>query len=269
MRRCEKLALTRKLTAIMREVWAMQPRFEQRGGQRPYRLVESPRFRMAYDFLALRAASGEVSAELEAWWRAFQARGRRDAPGDAAARHRPAQEAPPAPPAPGRRGRSSAAGVIEAYVGIGSNQGNARAHVVSAFDELARLPDTYVAARSALYRSAPVDAPGQPDYVNAVAALDTELSAAQLLDALQGIEQRHGRERPYPNAPRTLDLDLLIYGDTVLTSPMLTLPHPRMHSAPSCCGRCSSSIRASRCPDAAAPPTCWRPARTSASERLD
>ena len=69
---CEKLALTRKLTAIMREVWAMQPRFEQRGGQRPYRLVESPRFRMAYDFLALRAASGEVSSELEAWWRAFQ-----------------------------------------------------------------------------------------------------------------------------------------------------------------------------------------------------
>jgi len=69
----EKLALTRKLTAIMREVWSMQPRFEQRGGQRPARLVESPLFRMAYDFLALRAASGEVSAELEAWWRAFQA----------------------------------------------------------------------------------------------------------------------------------------------------------------------------------------------------
>jgi poly(A) polymerase len=69
---CEKLAITRKLTATMREIWAMQPRFEQRGGQRPYRLVESPRFRMAYDFLALRAASGEVSAELETWWRAFQ-----------------------------------------------------------------------------------------------------------------------------------------------------------------------------------------------------
>ena len=69
---CEKLALTRKLTATMREVWAMQPRFEQRGGQRPVRLLEAPRFRMGYDFLALRAASGEVSAELEAWWRAFQ-----------------------------------------------------------------------------------------------------------------------------------------------------------------------------------------------------
>jgi poly(A) polymerase len=69
---CEKLAITRKLTATMREVWQMQPRFEMRSGQRPYRLVETPRFRMAYDFLAIRAASGEVPAELEAWWRAFQ-----------------------------------------------------------------------------------------------------------------------------------------------------------------------------------------------------
>lgn len=69
---CEKLAITRRLTATMREVWQMQPRFEQRAGQRPWRLLESPRFRMAYDFLALRAASGEVPAELEAWWRAFQ-----------------------------------------------------------------------------------------------------------------------------------------------------------------------------------------------------
>jgi poly(A) polymerase len=70
---CAKLAIPRKLTATMREVWAMQPRFEQRAGSRPYRLLESPRYRMAYDFLALRAASGEVPAELETWWRAFQA----------------------------------------------------------------------------------------------------------------------------------------------------------------------------------------------------
>jgi poly(A) polymerase len=67
-----KLAITRRLTATMREVWAMQPRFEERSGQRPWRLLELPRFRMAYDFLALRAASGEVPAELESWWRAFQ-----------------------------------------------------------------------------------------------------------------------------------------------------------------------------------------------------
>src|ERR671938_75631 len=70
---CAKLAITRRLTATMREIWGMQPRFEMRSGQRPYRLIESPRFGMAYDFLALRAASGEVPAELEAWWRAFQA----------------------------------------------------------------------------------------------------------------------------------------------------------------------------------------------------
>src|SRR3954462_11702767 len=69
---CAKLAITRKLTATMREVWGMQPRFDMRSGQRPYRLIESPPFRMAYDFLALRAASGEVPAELEAWWRTFQ-----------------------------------------------------------------------------------------------------------------------------------------------------------------------------------------------------
>jgi poly(A) polymerase len=68
----EKLAITRKLTATMREVWSMQPRFETRSGPRAYRLLEAPRFRMAYDFLALRAASGEVAADLEAWWRAFQ-----------------------------------------------------------------------------------------------------------------------------------------------------------------------------------------------------
>ena len=70
---CEKLAITRKLTATMREVWAMQPRFEQRSGQRPFRLLAAERFRMSYDFLALRAASGEVAEELEAWWRSFQA----------------------------------------------------------------------------------------------------------------------------------------------------------------------------------------------------
>jgi poly(A) polymerase len=69
---CAKLAITRKLTATMREVWSMQPRFEQRTGNRAFRLLESPRFRMAYDFLALRAASGEVPADLEEWWRAFQ-----------------------------------------------------------------------------------------------------------------------------------------------------------------------------------------------------
>ncbi len=116
-----------------------------------------------------------------------------------------------------------------AYIGIGSNQGDARAHVLHAFEELARLPETRLEGHSALFRSEPVGAAGQPDYVNAAAGVDTELSAAQLLAELQDIELRHGRERPYPNAPRTLDLDLLLYGDTSFASAMLTLPHPRMH----------------------------------------
>jgi 2-amino-4-hydroxy-6-hydroxymethyldihydropteridine diphosphokinase len=119
--------------------------------------------------------------------------------------------------------------VTIAYIGIGSNQGDARAHVLQAFDELARLPGTRLEGRSALYRSEPVDAPGQPDYVNAAAGVDTDLSAAQLLAALQDIELRHGRERSTRNAPRTLDLDLLLYGDTSFASVMLTVPHPRMH----------------------------------------
>jgi 2-amino-4-hydroxy-6-hydroxymethyldihydropteridine diphosphokinase len=119
--------------------------------------------------------------------------------------------------------------VITAYIGLGSNQGEPRAQVDRAFAELASLPATQLAARSPLYRSAPLDAPGQPDFVNAVAAVDTELSAAQLLEALQTIESRHGRERAHRNAPRTLDLDLLLFGDTAFASPTLTLPHPRMH----------------------------------------
>ena len=115
-----------------------------------------------------------------------------------------------------------------AYIGIGSNAGDARAHVLQALQELAQLPETRLEARSALYRSAPVDAPGQADYVNAAAGLDTELSAAQLLGALQDLEGRHGRERPYPNAPRTLDLDLLLYGTQSIDGPALRVPHPRL-----------------------------------------
>lgn len=119
--------------------------------------------------------------------------------------------------------------MITAYIGLGSNQGEPRAQIDQAFGELGGLPATRLAARSPLYRSAPIDAPGQPDFVNAVAAVETELSAAQLLEALQAIESRHGRERNYRNAPRTLDLDLLLFGDTAFASPTLTLPHPRMH----------------------------------------
>jgi 2-amino-4-hydroxy-6-hydroxymethyldihydropteridine diphosphokinase len=114
-----------------------------------------------------------------------------------------------------------------AFVGIGANLGDARANVQDAMARLARLPATRLVRHSACYRSAPVDSSGD-DYVNAVACLDTELPAQQLLAALLDIEQAHGRERPYRNAPRTLDLDLLLYGDQVIDTPTLTVPHPRM-----------------------------------------
>jgi 2-amino-4-hydroxy-6-hydroxymethyldihydropteridine diphosphokinase len=114
------------------------------------------------------------------------------------------------------------------FVGVGANLGDARATVECALEALDDLPVTRCVARSSLYRSAPVDA-GGPDYVNAVAELRSELAPDELLGALQAIESRFGRERPYANAPRTLDLDLLLYGARRIDTPALTLPHPRLH----------------------------------------
>jgi len=115
-----------------------------------------------------------------------------------------------------------------AYVGLGANLGDAAAALDAALVALAALPDTRLVASSPRYRTAPVDATG-PDYLNAVAALDTDLPAEALLAALHEIELRHGRERPYRNAPRTLDLDLLLHGDARIDSPHLVVPHPRLH----------------------------------------
>lgn len=118
---------------------------------------------------------------------------------------------------------------VDAYVGLGSNLGDSVAAIEAALDALAALPSTTLVARSALYRSAPLDAPGD-DYVNAVAHLRTAVAPLALLHALHEIERRAGRERPFANAPRSLDLDLLLHGDAVLASEELTLPHPRMHA---------------------------------------
>lgn len=115
-----------------------------------------------------------------------------------------------------------------AYVGLGANLGDARQALQSAFDALAALPGTTLLGHSAIYRSAPIESTG-PDYLNAVAGLRTTLSPLALLRELQAIELAHGRERPYRNAPRTLDLDLLLYDDIVQHDPVLTLPHPRAH----------------------------------------
>ncbi|MDB5896586.1 MAG: folK [Ramlibacter sp.] len=116
---------------------------------------------------------------------------------------------------------------VTAYVGLGANLGNPQRALQQALAGLAHLPQTRLLRASRIYRSAPVDA-GGPDYFNAVAELATGLDAFELLAQLQQLEHAAGRERPYRNAPRTLDLDLLLHGDERIDSPTLTVPHPRM-----------------------------------------
>lgn len=119
------------------------------------------------------------------------------------------------------------AAAVRAYIGLGANLGDSAATLRTVLAELAGADGIDAVTASPFYRSAPVDATG-PDFVNAVAALDTTLAPLALLDLLQALEQRHGRERPYKNAPRTLDLDLLLHGDTTMAHERLVLPHPRM-----------------------------------------
>lgn len=115
-----------------------------------------------------------------------------------------------------------------AFIALGANLGALRATLEAALAELAAWPGIRLRAVSSAWHSAPVGCEG-PDYLNAVAAIDTTLAPLPLLDALQAIEQRHGRERPYVNAPRTLDLDLLLYNDQQIRTERLTVPHPRLH----------------------------------------
>lgn len=115
-----------------------------------------------------------------------------------------------------------------ACVALGANLGDAVATVQQALRDVACLPDTQLFKASSLYRTAPYEAQG-PDFINAVALLHTHLSPLALLHALQALELASGRERPFKNAPRTLDLDIVFYGDVELATHELTLPHPRWH----------------------------------------
>ena len=115
-----------------------------------------------------------------------------------------------------------------AYVALGSNLQQPQVQVSQALRELDQLPQTRVTARSSLYRTAPVGYDNQPDFINAVARVETTLAPLALLRALLALEDTHGRERPFPNAPRVLDLDLLLYDDMHMQTAELTLPHPRM-----------------------------------------
>ena len=115
------------------------------------------------------------------------------------------------------------------FVGLGANLGEPQRQVREAFRELDAIPHTRVVRASSLYRSQPLGYAEQPEFVNAVAQIETGLPAERLLAELHQIEARHGRSRSFANAPRTLDLDLLLYGELVLDLPHLKIPHPRMH----------------------------------------
>lgn len=119
---------------------------------------------------------------------------------------------------------------VMAMVGMGANLDDPLQQIARAFDELAQLPDSRLTQRSSLYRSAPVGKTDQPAFINAIAVIETRLGARQLLDALLQIEQQHGRRRTEPNGPRTLDLDLLLYGSQTISESGLEVPHPRMHA---------------------------------------
>ena len=116
-----------------------------------------------------------------------------------------------------------------AFVGLGANLDDPRMQVSQALGELGAIADTRVVKASSLYRSTPVGHAAQPEFINAVAELATGIPARRLLAELQAIEARHGRRRSFANAPRTLDLDLLLYGDESVREETLTIPHPRMH----------------------------------------
>ena len=118
--------------------------------------------------------------------------------------------------------------MVTAYIGLGANLGDPISTLLDACDALHALPQTKNICISGFYRTAPFEADG-PDYINAVASIKTQLSAHELLQQLFLIENTHGRERSYTNAPRTLDLDLLLYGDQKIETAELTVPHPRMH----------------------------------------
>ena len=117
----------------------------------------------------------------------------------------------------------------QAFIALGSNLQDPAGQVSCALREIGELPDTTLLKASSLYRTAPVGYDNQPDFINAVAEVSTRLAPTDLLHALLALESSHGRERPFPNAPRVLDLDLLLYDDLVMQTPELTLPHPRMH----------------------------------------
>jgi 2-amino-4-hydroxy-6-hydroxymethyldihydropteridine diphosphokinase len=236
LRQLSTVALPRRFSQPMQEIWLLQSRFGTRQRKRVFRMLAHPRFRAAFDFLSLRLVASDEHAADVAFWREA-----------APVRRRTGRRARCFPCGSGRRWRclgsaqaSSPASPERAGGGVNTRGRPASAwgqcrrragHVRCRDAAVAALPATRVLRISGYYVTPAWGGIEQPDFVNAAAVLDTALAPLDLLDGLLAIERRAGRDRRREVrwGPRTLDLDLLLYGDMVLDSPRLSLPHPRLH----------------------------------------
>lgn len=241
---CQRIAIPKRFTLPIREIWDMQERLPRRQGKRADLLLENPRFRAGYDFLLLRESAGEETEGLGQWWTDYQEVS--DSERRNMIRDLVSQEDGSAPrkrrrggnSGRRRRGPRAAQGrqrrkrrmIQRVYVALGSNLAEPREQIQAALDAFERLPETRLVAVSPLYISDPLGPADQPRFVNGVAALDTNLAPLDLLDALQAIELEQGRVRDLRWGPRTLDLDILLFGEQLLDLPRLKVPHYHMQA---------------------------------------
>lgn len=224
---CRSLAIPKRLTTLTRDIWQLQLRMSRRQGKRAWKLLEHPKFRAAYDLLALRAEV-ERNAELQRlvkWWGEFQV----SAPPDQKGMLNELDEEP-SPRRRTRRPRKRAPRrgyrMTVAYIAIGSNLASPLEQVNAALKALGDIPESRILAVSSFYRTPPLGPQDQPDYLNAAVALKTTLAPEELLNHTQRIELQQGRVRKAERwGPRTLDLDIMLFGNEVINTERLTVPH--------------------------------------------
>ncbi len=216
------ISMPKRVTQAMRDVWFMQPRFNFRTGSRPFKLLAQPRFRAAYDFLLLRAETGDAEEELANWWTKFQF-------ATEAEQRRMTRPKKKNKNKKTSRTKNNNQSNYEAYIGLGSNLDNPVNQIKLARNALKQRKEIQELGFSSLYSSPPMGPVDQPDYVNAVMRIKTNITAQSLLKLLQSIENDQGRVRTDERwTARTLDLDLLLYADQQINSSDLTIPHMGM-----------------------------------------
>jgi poly(A) polymerase len=221
----QSTAFPKHIGMAMRDVWGLQARFLYRNGSRAYKLLEHPKFREAYDFLLLRAETGGADKALADWWTEFQSAGEAKQKKMVVSLNKSYPKKIIDEDASPLQKALKMTSVI-AYIGLGSNLATPREQLQSARIAIAALDATEELKFSSLYRSPPMGPQDQPDYVNAVMAVNTGLSAIKLLRNLQKIELDQGRVRKDERwGARTLDLDILLYGSEVIDVPDLIVPH--------------------------------------------